>query len=619
MSEETKITAPQGQFEEVVEQNVPVLETTEEIIENNQTEEEVSLISEEILHDLANKSLKDIVTLFESLVEKGDQQEMYKYAEPIKAIFYKTLKKEKIAAGFLAPSEEVAVEEDAESEEKVSENPFAEIERGFKELFAKYKAVRSVHLQQVEKQKDENLEVKKAIIEELKALLETQEDITTTFPKFRSLQTRWRESGPVPQAKVKDIYDSYQHYVEKFYDYVKINNELRDLDFKKNLEAKTALCEKAEKLVEEENVVNAFAVLQKLHEEWKEFGPVEKEYRESIWERFKVATSQVNKKHQAYFEKIKADQKVNLAAKTVLCEKAEEIAAREVSESNVWNEYSKELEALQKEWKTIGFASKKDNQKIYDRFRAACDQFYNRKREYYSQFKDQMTRNMEQKVALCEQAEAMKESTDWKKTTDDLINLQKQWKEIGPVSRKKSDQIWNRFRAACDYFFDNKEKNFGGVDPQYVENLNKKLELIEQINAYEPSDRASDMEAMRDFQTRWSEIGFVPFKEKEKVQAKYKEAMDSKFQNMSRSRRGGRDNGRGHKETNPVRAERERLVQKFRKKEAEIATYENNIGFFASSKNADALIKELNKKIEAAKTELVELEAKIKEIDNQFE
>lgn len=618
MSEETKITAPEGQFEEVVEQNVPVLETTEEIIENNQIEEEVSLISEEILHDLANKSLKEIVTLFESLVEKGDQQEMYKYAEPIKAIFYKTLKKEKIAAGFVVPAEDVAAEaeEAAEVEEKVSENPFAEIERGFKEIFAKYKSLRSVHIQQVEKKKDENLEVKKQIIEELKALVETQEDIVTTFPKFRSLQTRWRESGPVPQAKVKDVYDSYQHYVEMFYDYVKINNELRDLDFKKNLEAKVALCEKAEKLVEEENVINAFATLQKLHEEWKEFGPVEKEHREAIWERFKVATSQVNKKHQAYFEKIKADQKVNLAAKTVLCEKAEEIAAREVAESNTWNEYSKELEGLQKEWKSIGFASKKDNQKIYDRFRAACDQFYNRKREYYSQFKDQMTRNMEQKIALCEQAEAMKESTDWKKTTEDLVNLQKQWKEIGPVSRKKSDQIWNRFRSACDYFFDNKEKNYGGVDPQYVENLNKKLAIIEEIKAYEPEDRASDAEAMKEFMNRWNEIGFVPFKEKEKVQAMFKEALNSKFHGVSRSRRGG---GKPQKETNPLRTEREKLVQKFRKKESEIATYENNIGFFASSKNADALVKELSKKIEAAKAELAELEEKIKEIDNQFE
>jgi hypothetical protein len=529
------------------------------------------------------------------------------------------LKKEKIAAGYLAPAEEMVAEEETVEEEAVSENPFAEIERGFKEVYSKYKSLRGAHLQQVEKQKEENFEVKKQIIEELKALVETQEDITTTFPRFRSLQSRWRESGPVPQAKVKDVYDSYQHYVEMFYDYVKINNELRDLDFKKNLEAKTALCEKAEALINEENVVNAFAVLQKLHEEWKEFGPVEKEHREAIWERFKVATSQVNKKHQAYFEKIKADQKVNLAAKTLLCEKAEEIASREVAESNTWNEYSKELEGLQKEWKTIGFASKKDNQKIYDRFRAACDQFYNRKREYYSQFKDQMTRNMEQKVALCEQAEAMKESTDWKKTTEDLINLQKQWKEIGPVSRKKSDQIWNRFRAACDYFFDNKEKNYGGVDPQYVENLNKKLALIEEIKAYESADRAADAEAMKDFTARWNEIGFVPFKEKEKIQALYKEAMDSKFHGLSRCRRGGRDGSRGQKEVNPVRAEREKLVQKFRKKESEIATYENNIGFFASSKNADALVKEFTKKIEEAKAELAELEEKIKEIDNQFE
>jgi hypothetical protein len=226
---------------------------------------------------------------------------------------------------------------------------------------------------------------------------------------------------------------------------------------------------------------------------------------------------------------------------------------------------------------------------------------------------------MEQKVALCEQAEAMKESTDWKKTTEDLINLQKQWKEIGPVSRKKSDQIWNRFRAVCDYFFDNKEKNYGGVDPQYVENLNKKLALIEEIKAYESADRSADAEAMRDFTARWNEIGFVPFKEKERIQALYKEAMDSKFHGLSRGRRGGRDGSRGQKEVNPVRAEREKLVQKFRKKESEIATYENNIGFFASSKNADALVKEFTKKIEEAKAELAELEEKIKEIDNQFE
>ncbi len=605
MSEEIKTTASQEQFEEVMP-NAPLLENTEETIETNQ--------SEDLLQDLSSKSLKDIVTVFQEVVERGDSQEMYKYAEPIKAIFYKTLKREKIAAGYVEPVEsEVVAEDEAPA---VSENPFAEVENAFKDVFSKYKVARASHLQELEQKKDENLVVKQGIIEELKSLLETQEDINTTFPKFRTLQTRWRESGPVPQNKVKDTYETYQHYVELFYDYVKINNELRDLDFKKNLEAKTALCEAAEKLAEEENVVNAFAKLQKLHDEWKEFGPVEKEYRDAIWDRFKAATSQVNKKHQAHFEKVKVEQKENLAAKSILCEKAEAIASREIDSSNGWNDASKELDALQKEWKGIGFASKKENQKIYDRFRAACDQFYNRKREYYSQFKDQMTRNMEKKIELCEKAEAMKESTDWKKTTEDLIELQRIWKETGPVSRKKSEQIWNRFRAACDYFFDNKEKNYGGIDPEYVENLNKKLALIEEIKEYE--SEGNDSEAMRDFVQRWNEIGFVPIKEKDKVQAMYKEALDAKFQGLSRAKRYGKDN-RGRKETNPLKTEREKLVQKFRKKESEIATYENNMGFFASSKNAEPLIKEILKKIEAAKTELEELEAKIKEIDNQFE
>lgn len=631
-----KKAAPKAEAktDEVVEAAEKIAETVEEIKEAlndaaqtaveavQETSETVSqtiVLSEEYLNELSSKTLKEITQVFQQMLDKGDQQEMYKYAEALKAIFYKALKREKIASGLFTASESTAEIENPE-EAPISENPFAELERGFKSLFAKYKSSRSIFLQDIEKRKDENLAIKLGIIDELKALLETQEDINRTFPAFRTLQTRWRESGPVPQAKVKDVYDTYQHYVEMFYDYVKINNELRDLDFKKNLEAKISLCEKAEELINEENVVNAFAKLQKLHEEWKEFGPVEKEHREEIWERFKTATSLVNKKHQSYFEKIKVDQKENLTSKTALCEKAEEIAEREIADSNGWNVASKDIENLQKEWKGIGFASKKDNQKIYDRFRAACDKFYNRKRDYYSQFKDQMTLNMEKKISLCEQAEALKDSTDWKKTSDQLINLQKIWKETGPVSRKKSELIWNRFRAACDSFFDNKEKNYGGVDPQYVENLQKKLALIEEIKAYESAGEREDSNAMRDFYARWNEIGFVPFKEKEKIQEQFRAAMDMHFQGAMRYRRqGNRDGGRPQRENNPVRAERERLIQKFRKKESEISTYENNIGFFASSKNADALVKELNKKIDAAKEELKELEEKIKSIDNQVE
>lgn len=624
-----KVDKAQDKVSEAVDKMVGKVEeekeekkTEEQVPEVTEAEASTEIVlNEEYIAELSTKPLKEIVQVFQEMIERGDQQEMYKYAEAIKASFYKALKREKIAIGFFVPSESIT--DDSESEEvQISNNPFAELERGFKDLFAQYRTSRTRYIQELEKKKDDNLAVKLQIIEDLKALLNTQEDLNKTFPEFRTLQNRWRDSGPVPQAKVKELYDTYQHYVELFYDFVKINNELRDLDFKKNLEAKIELCEKAEALANEENVVNAFNKLQKLHEEWKEFGPVEKEHREVIWERFKAATAKINKFHQGHFEKIKDEQKDNFIAKTALCEKTEALSEKEYKDSSSWNSASKELEEIQKEWRTIGFASKKENQRVYDRFRAACDKFYNRKRDYYSQFKDQITINLEKKIALCEKAEALKESTEWKETTDILIALQKEWKEIGPVSRKKSDQIWNRFRAACDHFFDNKEKQFGGVDKQYVDNLNKKRAIIAEIKNYIHSSREENIEALKEFNSRWREIGFVPFKEKDIIQEEFQSAVNAVFADVKGALSGARGKERRpsrdsyySKETNSVRSERERLVQKFRKKESEISTYENNIGFFASSKNADALIKELNKKIEAAKAELQELEEKIKSLD----
>lgn len=640
---------------------VPAVDSADagQMPEETSAQEEMrgAVISDEELKALASKSLKEIVEAFRNLVDNGDIMELNRQSEYIKATFYKVLKEEKIASGYHAvpgaqdytavqedePAAGVAedvLSEDAEAVAdtaavdspgsdgaemtdgtSVSVNPFVEIERAFKELYARYKGRRAVYFQNLEKEKQDNLDRKLEIIEDLKNLVENTEDLSRSYPEFRTLQARWREVGPVPQARVKDVYDTYQHYVEKFYDYVKINNELRDLDFKKNLEAKTALCERAEALEKSPNVVEAFAQLQKLHEEWKEFGPVAKEYREEIWDRFRAATSRINKMHQSYFENLKVQQKENLVAKTALCEKAEELAGKEISDSNGWNAVTKEFEDIQKEWRKIGFASKKDNQKIYDRFRAACDKFYNRKRDFYVEFKEQMTSNMDKKIALCEQAEAVMDSTDWKKTTDYLISLQKQWKEIGPVSRKKSDQVWARFRAACDRFFDNKEKNYGGIDPQYVENLNAKQVVIDEINAYVSSgDFREDEKAARAFADRWNAIGFVPFKEKEKIQEIYRSAMSAKFPDfrISGGGRGKAGRGRGARgEASPARQERERLLQKFRKLESEIATYENNIGFFASSKKADSLVREFQKKIDAAKVELAELEEKIHQLDTQ--
>jgi hypothetical protein len=613
MSEDLNPVAPIE--EQPVEVKEEAVETTVET--NVETPAEPTAETETEKTDYSNKGLKEIVDAFKEMIDGENMQQLYKHAEAIKAAFYKNLRKEKIASGIEQPAEaagEPAAETETPADEPVSFNPFAEIERGFKDLYSQYKVKRTAYTQELEKNKEENYQEKLAVIEDLKALVEASEDLNQTFPRFREIQNRWRAIGPVPQAKVKDLYDTYQHYVEKFYDYVKINKEFRDLDFKKNLEAKENLCEKAEKLSEEEDVVGAFRTLQKLHEQWKELGPVSKEFRESVWERFRAATAVINKKHQAYFESQKGNQKENLEAKTALCEKVEAIAQAEVKDSTDWNALTKEIENIQKEWKKIGFASKKDNQKVYDRFRAACDEFFAKKREFYSEFKNQMQDNLTKKLELCEKAEALKDDTDWKKTSDAFIELQKQWKEIGPVSRKKSEQVWKRFRAACDAFFNNRDKHFGSVNSEQGENLQKKRDLIEEIRNYEVEDKEEAREALHEFQERWNAIGFVPFKEKTRIQDAFRKAVNEKFGEFRET--GSRYAGKAER---AVRSERDRLVQKFMKKEQEIATWENNMGFFAASKNADALLEELNKKIDIARQELAKLEEEIKEFDRQHE
>ncbi|MDD2491457.1 MAG: DUF349 domain-containing protein [Bacteroidales bacterium] len=603
---------------------------TSALNEQNSQENLPEKIQEESISDYQDysaKSLMEIIEIFQQMLDRADQQELYKNADIIKAAFYKVLKKEKIAVGFHYSAETGEVNEEESEENLVSNNPFAELERGFKELYQNYKTMRSSFIQNIEKQKEDNLKIKLEIIDELKALLEKQEDLNHTFPAFRELQNRWKATGPVPQSSNKDVWENYQFSVEKFYDFVKINNELRDLDLKKNLEIKSDLCVKAEELIEENNVVDAFRKLQKLHEEWRELGPVPKELREEIWERFKKATSAINKRQQEFFERLKEDQRHNLELKANICEKAEDIAALENIDGKDWNNLSKQIENLQSEWKNIGFASRKENQRIYDRFRAACDKFYNAKRDYYSGFKVQMQDNLDKKNALCEQAEALKSSTDWKKTTDQLISLQKKWNEIGPVARKQSDAVWKRFRAACDEFFENKSKHFSSVDESYEENLKRKLELIQEITDYKPDSKtAENIEALKDFQARWSELGFVPIKEKERVQAAYRHAIDSKFADIrstdydhkidryKKHIKELQNSGRGDR---GVRSERDKLVLKFRQMENDIAVWENNMGFFAKSKNADALLLELDKKIARAKEELAQIEEKIKVIDNQ--
>lgn len=555
-------------------------------------ESEVNEVKAAATENLADKNLAELSDMFRSLKESEDSMSRSKEAENIKSAFYKLLTKLK--------------GENPDVSNSLS-NPFEAVEENFKAVYADYKKERAEFNRVQEAKREENLTAKKAIIEELKALVEKDEDASASFPAFRELQNRWREAGPVPVNAYRDINDTYQFYVEKFYDMVKISRDLRDLDFQKNLEAKEKFCEAAEKLAENENVVNAFHELQKLHEQWKEFGPVAKEKRDDIWNRFKAATAVINKRYQAHFEGQKEEQLANLAAKQALCEQVEEIAAKEIASSSEWNELSRKIQDIQEQWRKIGFATRKENQKIYDRFRAACDAFYSHKRDYYNQFKDSMNTNLEKKMSIIEKAEALKSSTEWKKATDQFIELQKQWKEIGAVPRKKSEQIWKRFRAACDEFFAERDKN-AKPENDFYGNLKAKKKLIEEIQAYVPSDdEAANTEALNAFSERWQAIGHVPFKEKDNINDAYRAAIREKFPSAQSPRR--QQGSRGPK---GPRTERDILLEKYRQLQQDVTTYENNIGFFSASKNSEPLIKQMQERIDQAKAELKELEQKIR-------
>lgn len=576
-----------------------------DVLENTVETPDVS-----VKDNLADKTLAELSELFAALGAGVERAKRSKEAEAIKSAFYKKLIKEKAEAGYAAkvdePSEDAAPEE-AEAAQAEPSNPFAVIEAAFKSVYNQYKKEKAEFNAALEKEKEENFAKKSELLEQLKALVDKQEDVSASFPEFREIQNKWREIGQVPAQKFRDLNDSYQFNVEKFYDMVKIDRDLRDLDFKKNLEAKQAFCEAAEKLSENENVVEAFAELQKLHEQWKDFGPVAKEFREEIWDRFKAATSVINKKYQAFFEEQKSKFAENLAAKEKLCEEIEGFAQQEITSSNEWNALSKKIEDIQATWRTIGAVARKDNQKVYDRFRAACDKFFERKRDFYTRYKDDMNGNIDKKMRIIEEAEALKTSTEWKKTADRLIALQKEWKEIGAVPRKKSEQLWKRFRAACDEFFAERDKQ-AKPENEFYSNLKAKRALIEEIKAYELSDDAAANEAaMQAFAAKWQSIGFVPFKEKENVQAAYREALQAKFPRQERGAR--RTQGRA------PRSEKDILVQRYRTLQQDITTYENNIGFFSMSKNAQALVKELEDKIAASKAELKDLEDKIRTIE----
>ncbi len=546
--------------------------------------------AEDVAVNYADMTLGELSKQFESLMADDERMKRAKEAENIKTAFYKKLSKEKAE---LKPA-------DTAEEAEASSNIFESVENGFKHLYSLFKKERAEFARKLEEERSANLVAKQAVIEDLKALVDKQEDVTATFPEFRAIQARWREIGPVPVSAFRDLNDTYQFYVEKFYDKVQINRDMRDLDFKKNLEAKQGFCEEAERLAEDENVIDAFKELQKLHEQWKEFGPVAKEYREQIWDRFKAATAKINKNYQAYFEGQKEKYEENLAAKVALCEKVEAIVAKEEIASSEWSTLTKEIEEIQKEWKTIGC------------FRAANDKFFERKRVFYAEYKDGMSVNAERKLAIVEKAEALKDSTEWKKTTDALIQLQKEWKEIGAVPRKKAEALWKRFRAACDEFFARKEEN-AKSESGIRENLRAKKTLVEEIKAMEPSEDKSLMkDLLQSFQEKWNAIGFVPFREKDAINKAYRDAIAEKFGELLGGGRSSRQSsGKNAPKSQRPLSEKDKLIQQYNRLQQEAQTCENNIGFFAASKNAEALISQMQEKIDGYRKELKELEAKI--------
>lgn len=596
--------------------NAPEFDLEEsEVDENKETEESDTV-------DYSGNNNSQLLSIFSELLHTRPVQTIRKNVDAIKIAFYKNYRNE------VDQLRKKFIEEGGTIEDFVP--PTNDEEQRFKTLFAEYRQKRNEYLAQIETEKEENYQKKLQIIEELKELINSNETLNQTFTAFRDLQHRWKEIGLVPQSVVKDLWETYNLYVENFYNFIKINKELRDLDLKKNYEAKIQLCEEAEALVLEPSVTNAFHRLQKLHEQWREIGPVANEYKDQLWDRFREASSKINKRHQEYFDTLKEEQKKNLDLKTELCVKAEELVAAPPVSRKEWNKASEQLIEIQKVWKTIGFAPKKDNTKIYERFRNACDRFFENKRNFYLQIKAEMETNLQLKNEICAQAESIQDSEEWKKTTDELIALQKRWKEIGPVARRHSDAVWKRFRAACDHFFERKAAHFSTIDTQYEENLKQKQALLEELKAFvEREDMANDgFETLKEMQRRWSEIGFVPIKQKDAIQSEYRKVVDAAFAKLrgnEKERHLERFKGKlqslsseGNNDRR-IRHERDRLYNKMKQLEADIALLENNIGFFSKSKNAESMIRDVNEKIAKAKQEMETIIEKINLIDKQGE
>ena len=615
-TQETNLSQDEVKVEETKSSvETPEIETATDVV-TDATEEAANLM------DVSKLSKDEMVDKLAALVEssvEGVRSEV----EALKQAYYKLRHNEveEQKRAFVA----------AGGEEADFVVPQEETEGKIKALLTVYKEKRAAILAEEERVKAANYALKLQLLDQLKALSESQEDFNKQYSAFKDIQQRWKEIKLVPQEYANELWRSYQAYSEHFYDLIKINNQMREYDFKKNLELKTALCEAVERLATEPDVLSAFHQLQKMHQQWREIGPVAKELREELWARFKAASIVVNKRHQAHFEKMKEAEVANLKAKTAICEEVEAIDCAALKSVKDWDEKSKEVVAAQEKWRTIGYAPKKHNQKIFDRFRKACDLFFEQKGAFFKQFKAEAQKNLEAKRALCEQAEALKDSTDWKATSEKLIALQKEWKTTGgPMNRKRIDALWKRFNAACDYFFDQKKKSLAPQKAVEESNLAAKKALIEQINQLdeqlEPNEATAKLKA---FMTEWNQIGFVPLRDKDKIQKAYREALDKQFDRLKvdqndRKIQAFRTNlsemNSGEKGKNRLFNERDKLLRQYERMKNELQTYENNIGFLSiSSKGGGGLLKDLERKIESLKADMALIVKKIDAIDENLE
>lgn len=610
-SHDTNQPLKQGELEE----EKKAVEVSEEITETPAEE----TIVEKPTENASKLSTKEEVLLRLKEVAQDAENANKQELDGLKQTFYKIHNAEIEAA------KKTFVENGGAEEEFIAQP--SGVEEEFKSLMAAIKEKRSALAAEIEKQKEENLQVKLSIIEELKELVESPDDANKSYNEFKKLQQQWNEVKLVPQAKVNELWKNYQLHVEKFYDILKLNNEFREYDFKKNLEIKTHLCEAAEKLADEQDVVSAFHQLQKLHQEFRDTGPVAKELRDEIWNRFKAASTAVNRRHQQHFEALKETEQHNLDQKTVICEIVEAIEFDQLKTFAAWETKTQEVIALQNKWKTIGFAPQKMNVKIFERFRKACDEFFKKKGEFFKLLKEGMNANLEKKKALCEKAESLKDSTEWKETAEILTKLQKEWKTIGPVSKKYSDAVWKRFITACDYFFEQKGKATSSQRSVEQENLEKKKAIIARLTAIdETTDADETSKEVRELMKEWNGIGHVPFKEKDRLYKQYHGLIDQLFDrfNISASNKklsnfkssiGNIQSGGSQS----LYREREKLVRTYENMKNELQTYENNLGFLTtSSKKGNSLLTEINRKVEKLKSDLELVLQKIKVIDESI-